>query len=172
MIEQTFEGQVEQFHDNSLYTFHVPVPQDVLLYFREHNVKRLICNYNGMEDIHLSLVPDGLGGAFLHINKEWRKKLGVDLHDKVRVKLREDKSKYGMFVPPSFEELLLQDPEGAHYFESLTPGKKRSLLHHVGKFKSEQKQIEKGFIVLGYLKEVKGKLDFKELHEAFKQKKF
>lgn len=113
-------------------------------------------------------MPHGENGYFININKEVRTELKLEIGSVVDVSLKPDKSKYGTYLPPEFEELLEQDKLGAEYFELLTPGKKRSLLHIVSKFKSSDKRIEKGIIILNYLCHTEGKLDFKELNEAFR----
>jgi len=53
-------------------------------------------------------------------------------------------------------------------FHNLSAGKQRTLLHLIGKPKSEEIRINKAMVVNEYLKEVNGRLDFKELNQAFK----
>jgi uncharacterized protein YdeI (YjbR/CyaY-like superfamily) len=101
-----------------------------------------------------------------------RKRLHLDAGDQVEVMLEADLSKYGMPLPEEFEELLKQDTEGAHFFDKLTPGKRRSLIYLIGKPKNSDKRIEKALIVLNYLKTTRGKLDFKELNLALKTNRF
>ena len=136
------------------------------------NDRRMLCSINNHNEFSCGLIPDGNGDFYINLNKEIRKKLSIKEGDKVEVVLRKDESEYGMLVPLSFEELLYQDPEGAEFFNALTPGKRRSLLYVIGKLKSEQKQIEKGLVVLDYLKEVEGNLNFRELALAFKNNRF
>jgi hypothetical protein len=134
--------------------------------------RRVICTLNESLDFNCALLPDGKGNYFINLNKEIRDKLSLQLNDNVKISLIIDESKYGMPISPVFEELLNQDPEGSAFFHALTPGKIRSILYVIAKPKSEQKQLEKGVIVLEYLKEVEGKLDFRELNFAFKSSKF
>jgi len=74
-----------------------------------------------------------------------------------------------MPISEELEEILSQDPDGSELFHKLTPGKIRSLIYHVGKYKSSDKRVEKGVIILEHLKANEGKLDWKMLNEAFKQ---
>lgn len=134
--------------------------------------RRVIFTINESLEFNGGFIPDGKGNYYLNVNKEIRKRLGLHAGDSVRLKIVKDTSKYGMPIAPCFEELLFQDPEGASYFNALTPGKIRSLLYIIGKPKSEQKQLEKGLIILDYLKEYKGILDHKGLSEAFKTNRF
>lgn len=134
--------------------------------------RRIICTINNEYEFNCGFIPDGKGNYYINVNKEIRKKTGIEAGEKVVLRIVKDESKYGMPLPPTFEELLFQDPEGAAYFDALTPGKIRSLLYLIGKPKSEQKQLEKGLIILDYLKEAKGILDHRELNEAFKTNRF
>ncbi len=151
------------------YLIHVPAT-----YAEQLNKpdRRVICVLNGEKKIHAALMPNGEGSYYIIINKEVRKKLGLGVGSKVNVALEKDTSPYGIAAPEVFLELCEQDPEGSKVFHELTPGKQRSLLYVIGKPKSETKQMEKAFVVLDYLKSVNGKLDFKELNEAFKNNRF
>ena len=120
---------------------------------------------------HAALTPFGDGRFCIRVNKDVRKKISKDFGDKVSLELNEDKSKYGIHLPEEFEELLLQDMEGEKLFHALTPGKQRSLLHLIGKPKSEEIRLRKGLVVLMHLKSNKGVLDFKLLNQAFKDNK-
>jgi bifunctional DNA-binding transcriptional regulator/antitoxin component of YhaV-PrlF toxin-antitoxin module len=134
--------------------------------------RRVICTINNELEFNCGFIPDGKGNYYINVNKEIRKQTGIEAGDQVSLTIIKDESKYGMPIPPTFEELLYQDPEGAAYFEALTPGKIRSLLYLIGKPKSEQKQLEKGLIILDYLKEANGILDHRGLNEAFKTNRF
>ncbi len=118
------------------------------------------------------MLSNGAGDYFVMVNKEIRKKLKIETGDTLSITIKKDTSKHGMAVPEAFSELCQQDPEGNDVFHGLTPGKQRTLLHVMGKPKSEQKQLEKVLIVFDYLKSVSGELDFKELNEAFKNNRF
>lgn len=134
--------------------------------------RRVLCTLNNTLEFNCALLPDGKGNLFINLNKEIREKLSLNIDDEVLVSLVKDESKYGMPLPEVFEELLYQDPEGEKLFNALTPGKIRSLLYVIDKPKSEGLKLEKGLVILDYLKESDGKLDFKELNAAFKSNRF
>jgi len=134
--------------------------------------RRVICTLNNSIKFNCALLPDGKGNYFINLNKDIREKLSLTIDDEVLVSLVKDESKYGMPLPEVFEELLFQDPEGEKLFNALTPGKIRSLLYVIDKPKSEKLKLQKGLIILDYLKDANGKLDFKELTEAFKSNRF
>ncbi len=163
----TFRAVINEF-DSNLWSHYFAVPKEISAHFIKHHSTRVICTLNHTYTWYCALMPDGEKGFFININKEVRNKLKLELGSEVNVVLKPDESKYGTYLPPEFEELLEQDKLGAKYFELLTPGKKRSLLHIVSKFKSSEKRIEKGIIILNYLCRTEGKLDFRELNEAFR----
>ena len=168
----TFETPLMNDETSSLmWDFRLIVPQEYVKELIDNN-RRVLCSINGAKKTHSALMSDGAGAHFIMINKELRKKLGIQAGDNLKVTIEKDTSIYGMAVPEAFTELCYQDPEGNKVFHSLTPGKQRSLLHIMGKPKSEQKQLEKVLVVFDYLKSVNGKLDFKELIEAFKNNRF
>lgn len=171
MAEVTFEASLSNFYDSGVYWGYVSVPVELAEKVRGKD-RRVICSLSDNIEFHCALMHDGKGGFFVNIKKEYQKKLAVFDGDILTIKLREDNSKYGFPVSDGFLEMLHQDPEGDVVFHSLTKGKQRSLIHLVNKVKSEQLQLEKAFIILDYLKSVNGKLDYKELNQAFKNNRF
>lgn len=171
---KTFETKIEQFNSN-LWDYHFMVPEKVAEYF-VFNVKtrRVVCTLNQKLNMHCALMHDGSGQFFININKENRKKLGLELGDNIQIEIKADESKYGIPLPDEMKILLEQDDIGSDFFHKLTPGKQRSLLHIVGKVKSSDIRIQKSLVILNFLKDNNGILDFKQLNEAFKEanKKF
>lgn len=132
--------------------------------------RRVICTINDSHTWHAALMPDGKGAFFINIGKEARKKGDIEEGDTVAVKLEVDNSEYGMPVPEEIVELWAIDEPAFEVFHTLTPGKQRSLLHIVGKVKSSEIRARKAVQIMEYLKSTGGKLDFKELNQALKQK--
>jgi uncharacterized protein YdeI (YjbR/CyaY-like superfamily) len=65
-------------------------------------------------------------------------------------------------------ECLWQDPEGEAVFESLTPGKKRSLIYVVSKVKSTNLRMRKAIVIVTHLAKY-GSLDYKVLNSEMKE---
>jgi hypothetical protein len=167
----TLKSKVEKVKSSLMWDYRIPVDkEDVSIFITKD--RRIICSINTIVDINCALIPDGKGNYYINLNKEIRSKLSLNAGDSIEISIVKDESKYGMPIPPTFEELLYQDPEGEVLFNKLTPGKIRSLLYVIAKPKSEQKQLEKGLIILDYLKECEGNFDFKELTMAFKSNRF
>lgn len=94
----------------------------------------------------------GNKAAYITLSKARMKQLGVDLGDTVSVLLIKDTSKYGMDVPPEFEELLRQDDHAKERFESLTMGLQRAVIYIVAQLKSSEKRIDKSVFLMENLK--------------------
>lgn len=150
----------------------IMVPTEIAKAFLSIHDKRVLCTLNQKVKIHVALMPKGNDTWFFNVNKATKKELGIMEGDLVEVSIETDTTKYGMQAPEEFLELLEQDPEGKIIFESLTMGKQRTLLQQVLTMKQSQKRVEKSIIILEYLKEVNGKINFKSLNEAYKNSRF
>ena len=168
MEVQNFTGIVDNFNSD-LWGHHVLIPLDVSAYILQQKIKRLVCTINGEETFQCALMPKGDGRYFINLNKERRNRLKLGVGAKVDVVLRVDDSQYGLPMPAEMEELMLIDEEGSRYFHALSAGKQRSLLYIVGKPKGSNIRLQKAWVVLEYLKSTQGRLDFKELNQAFKE---
>jgi len=168
MLEYTFETHIQQIDGQVWYTA-LQVPMHIAKPFIDKKCSRIICTINNVHTMHCALMPVGNGTYFINTNKEVRKKLGLEIGSKVQAYIKEDNSKYGMPVPEELQTAWDLDPEGNEVFHTLTVGKQRSLIHLIAKPKSSEIRIKKALTVLEYLKSVNGKLDYKELNEAFKQ---
>ncbi|MBX2873125.1 MAG: DUF1905 domain-containing protein [Saprospiraceae bacterium] len=157
--------------ESDLWGYHIPIPTEIAVTFIDDSGRRVLCTLNGQRPIHCALMPDGQGGFFINVNKELRKELNLKLGDSVAVELKKDKSKYGMPVPEELEALFEVDEEGNALFHQLTAGKQRSLIYLIGKPKRSDTRLQKAIVVLDYLKSTRGRLDYKELHQAFKDRK-
>lgn len=167
-----FKGTLGHKTDDSLgWNYRIIVPDDIMDQFKGTD-KRVVCSINGSTLLHCALMSNGDGTFFIMTNADFRKKHQLNEGDELIVKLEKDESKYGMYVPDFFEELCFQDPEADRIFHELTSGKQRTLLHLISKLKREEKQLEKALIIFDYIKSVEGKIDFKELNEAFKNSRF
>ncbi len=169
-LKKSFSAPLAQF-DDSIWGFHLRVPEDIVNEFHAKKIKRFNCTINGEHQMPCAVNPHGDGYYFVYMNKQVRKKLALKLHDIVHAELEPNETKYGVPLPEELEELLYQDPEGSDFFHALTPGKQRSLIYLVSKIKSSNLRLQKSLVILDYLKFSGGKLDFKELNEAFKNSK-
>ena len=154
--------------DSNVYNVHIAIPSKVHDALTKDGLKRVLCTVNDHEYFHAGLMPKGDGDYFIMLNKARMKAFDLEIGDTVNIQLEKDTSKYGMKMPEAFDEVLSSDADGLLYFEALTPGKKRNLIHLVATPKSTDLKITKALIILDHLKANKGKIDFKLLNEAFK----
>ena len=169
MLESdSFTGRIERF-DTDLWHFHICIPDAIAQPFLKAGKKRVICTLNGKDEFQCALMPKGDGQYFININKERRKKHQLKLGDTVALQIREDNSKYGLPMPEELGELLKIDDEGNQFFHALTAGKQRTLIHMAGSPKRTETRLNKALVIVDYLKSTSGKLNFKELNQAFKE---
>ena len=163
----TFKSRLFKKEGN-VWDVAIYVPKKYAELFIDKKDKRVLCTINGDFTFHAGLMPQGNGDSFINTNSEIRKKLKLEVDDTVEVTLEKDTSEYGMPLPNELKTAWEMDEHAHHLFHQLTMGKQRNLIHLVGKLKSSEKRIEKSLVILEYLKSVNGKLDFKELNQAFK----
>jgi len=156
--------------DSKVYYEHIIIPKAVVDKITADGNKRVLCTVNDHPYFHAGLMPKGDGNHFIILNKKRLKAYGLAKGEEVTVRLEKDTSKYGMEMPQEFQEVLDSDPEGETYFEQLTDGKKRNLIHLVAKVKNIDLKITKALIICDHLKANQGQLDFKLLNEAMKIK--
>ena len=163
-----FNAIIEKF-DKNLWDYHFIVPEDIAnSFWKKLKTRRVICTLNGSLKIHCALHSNGFGQYYIILNKANRKIISANLGSEINIEIEEDKSKYGIHCPEEMTELLDLDEEGSYLFHKLTPGKQRSLLHIIDKVKSSDIRIKKAIVILDYLKENNGSLNFSELNVAFK----
>lgn len=158
----TFTAPLEQLHSN-VYQHHVKVPEAIAAAFINDNHKRVVAQFNDLVTKHCSIMPGG-GFSYLLLNAKEIKRLKVRAGDQIAVVIRPDTSKYGMPMPEELEVVLAQEVAAKDYFERLTAGKQRSLIHLVNQVKNTQSRINKALAIAHHLKEMDGQIDFKKLN--------
>jgi len=162
-----FRAVLEKF-DSNLWTYHLKVPGAIAAVFFVQNAKRVVCTLNGKEAFQCAIMPHGDGVYFINVNKKLRDSLGLKPGMPVEVVLRKDESQFGLPMPEELEALLQEDEAGKHVFQTLSPGKKRTLLHIVGSVKNPDLRMHRALVVVEHLKENKGKINYKQLYADLK----
>lgn len=162
-----FTTTLQKF-DSPLWSFHIPVPDEISKHFLESSGTRVVCILNGTEEFQCALMSKGNHSYFINVNKKLREKLNLKPGTEVRVELRADDSKYGLPMPEEMAALLALDEEGNRLFHALTPGKQRNLLYIAGSPKTSDTRLKKSVVVIEHLKANGGKIDFKRLNEEMK----
>lgn len=166
-MKEVIKAQLQDM-DSNMWGYHFRIPQKVEKKFVEGNDRRVICTFNGEIKHHCAIMPSP-EGAFVMLNKALVKKLKLQTGDYATLEIEKDTSKYGMPIAEEFELVIFGDEEVAHYFEQLTPGKQRNLIHLVNKIKSSDIKINRSMAIATHLKETKGEIEFKLLNETIKE---
>ncbi len=153
--------------NSPIWGYHLPIPPEIAEEFKIKGIKRVVCEVNGKLKIHSAILSSN-GYYYVLINKQNVKQLGLVKDEPILVSLTEETSKYGMPMAEEMQEVFAQEPEALSYFDKLTPGKQRNLIHLVNKVKNQNSRISKALAISHHLKEVKGELDFKMLNQTIK----
>jgi Bacteriocin-protection, YdeI or OmpD-Associated/Domain of unknown function (DUF1905) len=117
--------------------------------------RRVICVVNGSLTLHCAIMPHG-DAFYISMNKTNLKKLGLKVGSPVEISIRKDNSDLGLPMPEELAEVLEQDPIAKGYFDQLTAGKKRSLIHIVIGVKNVDKRVERALMIADKLCLTKG----------------
>jgi hypothetical protein len=165
-----FKSTISSFDFNSLgYSQYIIIPPEVVQdMLKIAPDKRVRCMLDGKIEHYCAMLPKD-GFHYILLNKSLMKKLSWSIGDTVSVQIEKQELKYGIPISEEMEEVLNSDYEGYEYFEALTPGAQRSLIHVINKYKNPQLRIDRSIILLRHLVLRKGNLDFKILGTQFKE---
>ena len=166
-----FTGILEK-SDNKLWAAHVAVPASIPRKLISGTSRRVIRKLNGSKEHQCALLLFGRGSYVLSVNKKWCETLGLQIGTKVEVSLRKDESKYGLPVPDELTEYLRQDKEGHQVFHSLTAGRQRTLLYMIGSTADPDVRTWKTTVIIRHLKANAGKVNYRQLGESLKRRRF
>ena len=140
----------------TLATSHsVIIPETAARLFLNDNHKRVKvrASFNGQSiSYHAALVSKKDGSYTMYFSKEKQKQLGVFMNDYFEIQLFEDQSKYGVDMPEELDAVLTSDYEAYSIFENLTPGRQRSMIYTIKRYKSTQTRVDKALILTNNLK--------------------
>lgn len=167
-VEKSFVSKIDVFDQTNLWGYHLQVDPAIAEAFKAAGIKRVVCTVNEKLTLHAAILSSQ-GYYYILLNKQNVKKLQATSGDEVHIHLKEETAKYGMPMCEEMKEVLNQDHVALDFFDGLTPGKQRNLIHLVGKVKNSGSRINKSLAIAEHLVESKGKIDFKRLNELIKQ---
>ncbi|MEO1032310.1 YdeI/OmpD-associated family protein [Winogradskyella sp.] len=103
-------------------------------------------------EFYAALKREKTGLYRIYFSKAKQKALGVFMNDYFQLQVFEDTSKYGVDMSEELEAVLLSDYDAYTIFENLTPGKQRSIIYTISRYKSAQMRVDKALILTGNLK--------------------
>ena len=148
--------KTDKFKITLIDTFHIYIPNQIFKPFADKKLNRVqvkISINNNKIDFYAAIKRDKSSGDFkMMFSKQKQKELSLSIGDEFTIQLFEDTSKYGVEMPEELDAVLLSDYEAYEIFESLTAGKKRSIIYGLIRFKSSQQKIDKALIMCENLK--------------------
>ncbi len=148
---------------NKLWGAHFEVPEKVAKQLVEGQDRRVVCTLNESVEYQCALLPHGNGTFVISVNKKLRDQLRMKFGMEVEVRLKKDRSEYGLPMPEELQELLRQDRDADKLFHALTIGKQRTLLYIIGKGNDTEKRLSSANAIIRHLKENSGKINYKQL---------
>lgn len=115
-------------------------------------VKVLATFENKRIEFYAALKKEKTGLYRIYFSKAKQKDLGVFTNDYFKLQVFEDTTKYGVEMSEELEAVLLSDFEAYTIFEHLTPGKQRSIIYAIQRYKSPQTRVDKAIILTNNLK--------------------
>ena len=131
------------------------LPKSIAELFLKVNQKRVKveASFKGKTiSFHGALISKKNGLVVMYFSNEKQKSLGVFMNDYFEMQLFEDGSKYGVDMPEELDAVLMSDYEAYSIFESLTPGRQRSIIYTIKRYKSTQTRVDKALILTENLK--------------------
>ncbi|MCB9261198.1 MAG: DUF1905 domain-containing protein [Flavobacteriales bacterium] len=166
-MKDRFETVLEKL-DSKVWSVGIKVPSEVSKKYIGQEYKRVLCTLNDIHTYQAPLLSMGESNYYINVNQQIQKKLKIGIGDSIMAEIEPDNSKYGLPMPEELSELLKMDNKGSEVFHKLTPGVQRNLIHIVGTPKSSEIRIRKAIAIVEYIKQVDGKIVFKELNIALK----
>jgi hypothetical protein len=154
---------------NNLWGAHVRVPELVAQQMTDGKRRRVICSFEGSRERQCALLPIGNRTTVIAVNKQLRHALGLAFGDRVRLTIRKDSSRYGLPMPTELAELLRQDKRAHLLFQSLTPGRRRTLLHIVGSVQNPGLRLHRANVMMRHLTTNNGRINYREVYRALKR---
>ncbi|WP_299116704.1 YdeI/OmpD-associated family protein [uncultured Winogradskyella sp.] len=133
----------------------VILPQEHITEFIERKHKRIkviASTPDNQIEFYAALKREKTGLFRIYFSKAKQKELEVYINDYFTIQVFEDTSKYGVEMSEELEAVLLSDYKAYTIFEELTPGRQRSIIYTISRYKSSQMRIDKAILLTENLK--------------------
>ena len=151
--------------------YHLYVPASEVEKFPKEKRQRFKVKFTHRDksiEVYAALRLDKNTGDYrMMFSRGNQKKLGVFQNDYFEMQLLEDTSKYGVEMPEELDAVFKSDFEAFEIFETLTAGKKRSIIYSIKRIKNAQTRIDKALILCDNLR--RGLTDQKILFKATRE---
>ena len=154
-----FTQIVEKLSPNKGSYYFLKIPAEVVDQFDKGRSTRLLCTLEGQIEYSCGLNHYGDGNFFLILSGRYVKKLKKDIGDSISFEICEHPNPLGVEVPEVLKVLLGQDPDAKAIYDTLTDGRKRTLIFTIARVKNIDIQIQKitDFLLQEKIKQLKKK---------------
>jgi hypothetical protein len=152
-----FTQTVEKLSPNKGSYYFLKIPAEVVNQFEKGKSTRLLCTLENGVSYSCGLNHYGDGHFFLILAGRYVKKLKKDIGDPISFEICEHPNPLGVEVPEVLEVLLEQDPDAKAIYDTLTDGRKRTLIFSFSRVKNIDLQIQKitDFLLQEKIKQLK-----------------
>ncbi len=138
-----FSQHIHQLEKRKGGYYYLSITADIVEQFEKRRHTRLICRLDSKTKIRCGLNHLGDGNYYIIVSGKVLKSLDRKVGDKIEFEIYEDPDPLGVEVPEVLQVLLDQDIDLRAKYESLTDGKKRSLIYSMNKVKDVDKAVQK-----------------------------
>ncbi len=121
--------------------FFLKIDSEIIHQFKNKRLTRFLCTLEKSATFPCGLNHLGDGNFFIILSNKNLQAVNKKLGDNICFELNEDPNPLGVEMPEVLEAILEQDETVKANFESLTLGKKRSVIFALNKIKDIDKQI-------------------------------
>ncbi len=145
-----FEQPVQQLDKQKGGYYYLKVDASYVNQYEKKRATRLICTIDGKVSYACGLNHYGDGNYFIILATRNFKKLGKNTGDLVSFEISEDPNPLGVEIPEVLQVLLDQDSQAKATYDSMTDGRKRTLIYTIKPVKDIDRQVQK---ILSFLEE-------------------
>ncbi|MEL7531970.1 MAG: YdeI/OmpD-associated family protein [Bacteroidota bacterium] len=137
-----FEQKIGQLEKRKGGYYFLKITAETVNQFEKKRSTRLVCTLDDSLSYSCGLNHLGDGNFFIILSTKNLQKIGKELGDTITFEIKEDPNPLGVAVPEVLDVLLQQDPEAKSIYDTITEGKKRSLIYTIMRIKDIDKQIQ------------------------------
>jgi hypothetical protein len=123
--------------------FFLKIDAAIVEQYEKKRHTRFLCTLEKKITFACGLNHLGDGNFFIILSTKNLELVSKQLGDKISFELNEDPNPLGVEMPEVLEAVLEQDEHIKAIFDTLTPGKKRNVIHQINKIKDIDKQVQK-----------------------------
>lgn len=138
-----FTQTVQKFSESKGSYYFLKIPAKVVEQFEKKKATRLLCNIEDTVSFSCALNRFGDGDYFIILAGRYIKKLKKQVGDSIEFEVCEHPNPLGVDIPEVLEVFLSQDPDAKAIYDTLTDGRKRTLVFSISRVKNIDLQVQK-----------------------------